>query len=180
MSNYDFAFMGCRLLALWSFLNATYSIYGFLYPLFQIAFPDTNPVNELAASIYMGMVPLLLHTCLGILLWMLAPRLAKSMMRNDGGDETSDSTSLQATQAIALTAVGAFILIGALSEVGSILYGYGFTENVREHDYGSPIFRASAVEVLIRVVLGAALILCAGVFSRILTVLRYNDGKSPT
>lgn len=181
MSRTDFAFVACRIFALYwllSALAASYALVGFLTAWSgTVAGPGRDP-HEAAAFLYVQALPVFIYLAMALILWFWAQRIAELIAPAETSAKSHAGLSLADGQAIAFAAVGLFILCTALPQIGGMLYDL----HIKKQSVTGLMIpfetRANIVQLSLQIVLGLLLLFGARGLSGLLLWLRSLGMKS--
>lgn len=122
MNKEDFAYIGCKLLALFWAVKAIYALGSFLTSFAAWSSSSSEYAPQLEGMIYFSLVPLILYVIAASILWLGTGQIVKFILPNYSEDTKNRSISLIQIQAVAFASVGLLILLSSLPEVGGVLY----------------------------------------------------------
>lgn len=171
MTTHDFAFAGCRFLALYWAVRATENITSAVFGWIALR-QNLDVQDELVPTEFFYFLPLVLYVFAALFLWFSAAWLARYIAPNTSGGAESGSWSRVDAQAIVFAAVGLFVILGALPELGYAIFQFFRLydlENQFERAFGAP---GRLYELAVRTILGVLLVFGARALSRLLIRLR--------
>ena len=176
MIGHDLAFVGCRLLAIYWGVTASYHVssLGLAWSALTRSAREQGSSEE---TLYLYFVPLALYVLIALFLWFGAARLARHVAPQTSASTESGSVASTEIQAIAFAAVGLFVLLGAIPELGVGLYRYANLDDL-EGRFSSAFGTGDHVTALvIRLILGLLLVFNARGLSAMLIRLRKPGSK---
>ena len=169
MSLRDLAFVGLRLIAIFLALNVVHSIAAVAQVLVTWS-DDRVPVNPF---IYYGAISSAIYLLLSACLWFTAGRLSALVAPFGAPTKTGDSPRMRELQVIAFSAVGLFVLVGALPKLAGELHRLYFLANAitisPETTLGDV---ARRIQIGVEMLLGVSLLLGGGAFAGMLARFR--------
>ena len=172
MKKEDFAFIACRLLAIYWAVMAIYSISSLAISF--VAWNDSvaEASSQMAAVINFSLVPSLLYILAALIFWFGAARIVRILIPTESEISGGSTINLFQAQSIAFSAVGIFLLAGALPEMGGVLYKFSLMKEMDSHAQMFFDTKANIVELLIRLLIGVLLLFGARGLSGVLIRIR--------
>ncbi len=172
MNKEDFAYIGCRLLALYWAVKALYSISSFAtswaaWKANVVEFP-----SEMAGIVYFSLVPLVLYVLVALIFWFGAARIVRFLLPASSAKSESGAITLFQVQSVTFAAAGMLILLSSLPEIGGVLYKINQLKQMDSHAQVSFDTQAQVFELSFRLVLGVLLLLGSKGLSGLLIRLR--------
>lgn len=123
MTGREIAYLGCRLIAIYWALNVIYSAAGLVESLLLLSSGALGKdATQSGAFLLHNGVLIALYLFLAVGLWIGAKPLAQRIAPGSTSLPENRNITLREVQAIAFSAVGLFILIGALPKLGAEIY----------------------------------------------------------
>ena len=126
MKKEDFAFIGCRLMALYWAVEAIHSASSFFaMGLWQINLYESDPTVNLIPLLLTALIVLFLWfgtALIALFLWFGAAPITRFLLPASTEKSPSDKVTLRQAQSIAFAAIGVLILSNALPQITGMLY----------------------------------------------------------
>lgn len=172
MKKEEFAYVGCRLLALFYGVKALFDMSSFVTVLISwkasmVAYPETP-----TGIIYVQLISLCLNILFACLLWFGAGRIVQFLLSEADLFTESSSLTVHQVQTVAFATVGVFILGLTVPEVGRTLFRI---IEAKKFDNSSPISMDLTVQIFflgLRMLIGLFLVFGSKGLSGLLTRLR--------
>ncbi len=177
MNKDDFAYIGCRLLALYWAVRAIYSLTSFAISYAAWKSSSSEFSNQMEDMIYFSLAPLVLYIIIAIILWFGAGRIVQLILPVNPQKRENSPISLFQVQAVAFASVGLFILFNALPEIGGVLYKVHLAREMDSYAHISFETKALIFEYALRICLGTFLLFGSKGLSGLLVRLRQAGMK---
>ncbi len=172
MDKEDFAFIGCRLLALYWAVKALYSVSSVVTSWTAWKANVVESSSEMAGIVYFGLVPLALYALVAFIFWFGAARIVRFLLPASGTKGKGDAITLFQVQSVAFASVGILILLSSLPEICGVLYKINQLKQMDSHARASFDTQAQVFELSFRLLLGVLLLFGSKGLSGLLTRLR--------
>lgn len=160
MKKEDFAYIGCRLLALYLAVMATYSASSFA-AVFAVVWEGS--MGEFSpgkvGAIYFNLVPLVLYALAALIFWFGAARLVKYLLPVKSVHSESSTITLFEAQSVAFAAVGALLLFNAIPDISGVLYKFQLMKEMDSYTELLFDMKTRVFQLSIQLVLGMLLLL---------------------
>lgn len=175
MKKEEFAYIGCKLLALYWLINAFNLLASSIATISMLK--NTESISYFSmASLYISYLPVAVHIILAIFFWFGANRFIKHIFSNTYEAKSSCVTAHQ-VQTIAFSVVGLLLIVWSAPEIINLLYK---THLWKEFDsYSEPPInvKAKMVELTLKILLGVILFFGAKGLSGLLLHIRALGSK---
>lgn len=182
MTSREIAVVGCRLMAIYYFINAIYSPSGSLGALVAIFATGSEKVGEsFDWLLYYNSLSIFLFLAIALILWFGAKRIAKSVVSGETASTSTGTLKFEDLQSIAFSAVGLFLLVNALPAIVGLLYQMQMKANLLAYPNKTSFTEyGQIVQTSIEAGLGVILLLWGRTLSGMLLWFREYGVKSKT
>lgn len=144
MTRHEIATLACKILALWSFAQSLLLSTGIILIMIAIVTEYTESArwSGLTAAMGSGAIPLGMFG-LGLFFWFGANRLASRMVSNDPTPVTHVDLTPEDCLGIALSAIGVFIMVPVVRDLGATLVQISLDEFTLSQWWASASWQAN-------------------------------------
>lgn len=169
MNKHEIAKLACKLLGLYTFINAIGAVLSFVANL-----PLLMQGNNAALSLLYSTIPFLVWAFFGLILWFKADSFARAMVSDSVEAQESGQLSATEVQAIAFSVIGLVFLASSLPKAASLLGSlYQTKQNI---NMINPRID-NVAGVIVQFLVGLGLFLGSNGLVGLLKSLRYSGGK---
>ena len=172
MDKKDFAYLGCRLLALYWAIKALYSVSLFVTSWVVWKADIAEFSSEMAGVVYLNLVPLALYVLVALIMWFGASRIVQFLLPVSSTKSEGGAVTLFQVQSVVFAAVGVLVLLSSIPEIGGVLYKINKLTQIDSHVQLSFDTQAQVFELSLRLLLGTLLLFGAKGLSGLLIWLR--------
>lgn len=172
MSKEDFAFVGCRLIALYWAVLAIFQLSSFINSWVSWLLNDETYKSNMGDLYLFGLWHLIFYVVVALLLWFGAARFSRYLFPENSAVDEAGAITLSQVQSVLFAAVGLYLLLDSLPELLSFLYDHLEMKDLATRVEYSPSKVGRLLEILLRAAFGAALLFGSGVLSGMLTRFR--------
>jgi len=175
MKKEEFAYIGCKLLALYWLINAFNLLASSIATISMLK--STESISYFSmASLYISYLPIAVHIILAIFFWFGANRFIKHIFYNSYEKNSSCVTTHQ-VQTIAFSVVGLLLIVWSTPVIIHLLYKVHLLKEFDSY-YETPInIKAGMVELILKFSLGVILFFGAKGLSGFLIHIRELGSK---
>lgn len=172
MKKDEFAYIGCRLLALFYGVKALFDVSSFV-TVFVSWNSGLFPSSQVSLGMmYMQLIPLCLNILLAFLLWFAAERIVHFLLSETDISIDRSAISANQLQTVAFAAVGVLILGLTFPEIGRTLFRI---IEIKKINNSAPVSTEMMVQIFVlglRLIIGFFLVFGSKGLSGLLTRLR--------
>lgn len=175
MQKEEFAYIGCKLLALYWLISAFGLLASFISAVSMLQ--NTESISYFStASLYFSHLPLAVHIILAVFFWFGANRFVKHIFSNTYETNSSCVTAHQ-VQTIAFSVVGLLLIVMSAPEIINLLYKIQLLKEFDSYSETSINVKAKMVELTLKTLLGVILFFGSKGLSGILLRIRTLGSK---
>jgi hypothetical protein len=172
MKKEEFAFIGCRLFALFWLVRAIYSISSLMVSWAAWKENISDSPRQLEGMFYYSLVPFVLYLTVAIFFWFAANHIVKRIIPADISSQDASGITVYQTQSVIFSGVAILILFSSLPEISGVLYKCHLAKQFDSYSNLSFNDKAQFLELAIRLALGIGLLFGARGLSGLLIKVR--------
>ena len=175
MKKEEFAYIGCKLLALYWLISALNLLATSVTTVSMLQYTESVSYFSTVA-IYFSHLPLAVNIIFAIFFWFGANRLVKNIFSN--ANETNDSCiTAHQVQIIAFSVVGLLLIVWSVPEIINLLYKIQLLKEFDSYSETPFSVKAKMVELILKSLLGILLFFGAKGLSGLLLRIRTLGSK---
>lgn len=169
------AHVGCRLLSLYWFFKGSATLataIGMAIP--ALWYRSSYPFPDARAIVYIYVFPIAMYFAAAIILWTQAARLSRVLVPADSTLIDATALDVHGIQTLVFSGIGLYLILFTAPELVSNIYAHSALIEQTKIPIGFTVDQKVAiVELSLKLLLGAGMLLGARALSRILLWLRY-------
>ena len=174
MNKEELAYVGCKLVALYLAITSVISL---ISNSIFIATMEISGDQNISNMAYLSLITPLLYILVCLCLWFGAKPLTQFILGEVDYELEAKLVSARDIQTIAFSAIGLFILLNALPELGGIFHQAQLEEDIYGSETGLSNYRVELFVISIKAILGMLLFLGARGLSGIILRLKTFGSK---
>ena len=155
MNKEDFAYIGCKLLALYWLVNAFHLLASFASSMVSFN-TDSSATFNSDATLYLAYLPLVAYLLFAIIFWFGAKRFTKAIFSGKYENDSKCVTKHH-VQSIAFSTVGLILIFISVPELINVLYKIHMLKELDSYTQVQHGVKAQIIELSLKVIFGILL-----------------------